>query len=503
VRTFRRQQNKGCKKMKTRFLTTKVRFIAAAIAMLATYGDAGAQTYSITDLGTLGGGYSGAYGINYKGQVVGDSDGRAFLYSGGTLQDLATLLGGNLSIARGVNNKGQVVGVTSTGGHQYDQAFIYTSGVMQDLGTFAGTSSFANAINDKGQVVGFVTMDGVNHAFLYSAGVMQDLGTLGRSSSFATGINNNGQVVGSSLTAHDPVSHAFLYSDGVMQDLGDFAPTAINDKGQIVGDVYTPPLVDFGYGTGYAVLYSGGVMQNLGTLGGTASFAHSVNNQGQVVGHSLTSGNADYAPFLCTNGVMIDLNTLLPANSGWHLINAMGINDKGQIVGYGNGPNGPWHAFLLSGGPQPPASPVVAKFGTPLSTDGQDGNFFLDGLTGNLWGPRSEGSWPGEPAFSLVGLPGPLGPSGAVGPPGPAGPTGALGQQGPAGPAGAVGPVGPQGQQGSQGALGVGLVQSAIMFLVEGSTPPPGFTRIGTTVQQIDDLSGKKAKLQLEVYKMD
>jgi probable HAF family extracellular repeat protein len=290
---------------------------------------------------------------------------------------------------------------------------------------------------------------------------MQDLGTLpGGDSSYAKGVNDKGQVVGSSTTAD----------------------------------------------AGHAFLYSGGVMQDLGTLGGTNSVANAINNKGQVVGLSLTSSNDDYAAFLCTNGVMIDLNTLLPANSRWYLEDATGINDKGQIVGYGTAPDGQEHAFLLSGGPQPPASPVVAKFGTPLSTDGQDGNFFIDALTGNLWGPRSEGNWPAAPALSLDGAPGPVGPAGATGatgpagPVGPQGPTGLTGAPGQQGPAGAVGPVGPQGQQGSPG---VGLVQGAIVFLVEGSTPPPGFTRIGTTVQQIDDLSGKKAKIQFDVYKMN
>jgi len=44
-----------------------------------------------TDLGELGGGYSYAYGVNSLHQVVGASDGRAFLYRNGQMYDLATL----------------------------------------------------------------------------------------------------------------------------------------------------------------------------------------------------------------------------------------------------------------------------------------------------------------------------------------------------------------------------------------------------------------------------
>ena len=36
----------------------------------------------------------------------------------------------------------------------------------------------------------------------------------------------------------------------------------------------------------------------------------------------------------------LDLNSLLPPNSGWTLTSATGINDAGQIVGYGLNPAG-------------------------------------------------------------------------------------------------------------------------------------------------------------------
>ena len=44
---------------------------------------------------------------------------------------------------------------------------------------------------------------------------------------------------------------------------------------------------------------------------------------------------APVAPFLYQNGRSIDINTLLPANSGWHLATAVAINDSGVIVGSG------------------------------------------------------------------------------------------------------------------------------------------------------------------------
>jgi probable HAF family extracellular repeat protein len=56
--------------------------------------------YSVTDLGTLGGGFSQGFGINNAGQVTGHSNtstaNHAFLYSNGQMTDLGTL-GGNSS----------------------------------------------------------------------------------------------------------------------------------------------------------------------------------------------------------------------------------------------------------------------------------------------------------------------------------------------------------------------------------------------------------------------
>jgi probable HAF family extracellular repeat protein len=46
------------------------------------------------------------------------------------------------------------------------------------------------------------------------------------------------------------------------------------------------------------------------------------------------------------NRKLTDLNSLIPADSGWILNSATAINNKGQIVGFGINPNGVQHAFL-------------------------------------------------------------------------------------------------------------------------------------------------------------
>src|SRR6185295_11848403 len=70
-----------------------------------------------------------------------------------------------------------------------------------------------------------------------------------------------------------------------------------------------------------------------------------INNLGQAVGTE--SGGGQLIPFLIDNGSMKNVNTLLPPGSGWQLLQANDINDRGEIVGNGR-INGQEHAYLLT-----------------------------------------------------------------------------------------------------------------------------------------------------------
>jgi probable HAF family extracellular repeat protein len=173
------------------------------------------------------------------------------------MRDLGTL-GGNYSVALGINDTGQVVG-SSTTVEGYTHAFITgPDGVgMRDLGTFGGNFSSATGINDAGQVVGdsYITARGETHAFITGPdGVgMRDLGTLGGPYSRAFGINDDGEVVGYSITA-DAVftTHAFITGPdgGAMMDLNSLVDLpqgvelgeawGINNNGQIIAVVPEP-----------------------------------------------------------------------------------------------------------------------------------------------------------------------------------------------------------------------------------------------------------------------
>jgi probable HAF family extracellular repeat protein len=73
-----------------------------------------------------------------------------------------------------------------------------------------------------------------------------------------------------------------------------------------------------------------------------------INIASQVVGNSSTNATAQGHAFLWSaDQGMIDLNDVIPPNSGWLLQIGIGINDNGQIVGFGINPAGKTHAFLL------------------------------------------------------------------------------------------------------------------------------------------------------------
>ena len=269
---------------------------AAAHAFLYKHG-------RMIDLGTLGGTTSGAMGINEKSAVVGlsniafgNTQVDVFVERGGKLTDLGPLKPAVAGVAMiSINAHGVVSGVSAGG----DNAEIKRRGENIDLGSLAGLGSFARHINDSGQVVGFSTTallppangssqpNAIIHAFLYSRGKMRDLGTLGGTNSAANSINNRGAVVGYSYTTNNAATHAFVYRRGRMTDLG--------------------------------------------TLGGRNSEAEAINDKGAVVGDSLTSTSALHG-FIDVRGRMVDLNSLIPADSGLVIVNAEDINDRGQIV---------------------------------------------------------------------------------------------------------------------------------------------------------------------------
>jgi probable HAF family extracellular repeat protein len=335
--------------------------VIPALGICCVFAAATAQTYTVTDLGTLrqdptSTTYPAA--IDEAGEITGHvlipdaatgtSVSAAFLYRDGKMEAIA----GENSSGNAIATGPRVAGTTTFPGATTSHPFLYQDHFLRDLGSLPGGTEFgASGVNARGEVVGSGTSNGQSAGFLYSRGNMISLGVaVDYASSEAVGINNKGDVAGT-FDGFENNGLAFLYQDGTFTTLGvlpgagsSFA-TAINDADQIAGSSYNSSFL-----FEHAFLWSKGQMQDLGLLpNGVYTEAYALNNAGQVVGQATIqiSGGFTEAAFLYSDGKMIDLNTLIPADSGWALYMATGINARGQIVGSGVR-NGVSRGFLLN-----------------------------------------------------------------------------------------------------------------------------------------------------------
>jgi probable HAF family extracellular repeat protein len=370
------------------------------------------RRYVVRDLGALKGGTSSVgYFLNGYGLVSGsagfaDNTQHAVLWLNRLIADLGTL-GGSNSIALGDNDRFQAVGEAETfaldpkgedfcgfGTHLVCLPFLWQHGGMTALPTLGGNNGYAYGINDRGEVAGLAentTLDSTCPGppaaqvfqfkpVIWKEGEIQELPTFpGDPDGVAAAINDHGQVVGASGTcaAFNPNSglnlvenHALLWSNGTRTDLGNLGGTgglagnhacALNNRGQVVGHSV---LTDSFYGPFHGFLWTRETrMRDLGTLPGDfASLALGINDRGAVVGASLdASFNA--RAFLWENGVMTDLNTLIPTNSRLYLLFANSINSSGAITGLAVTSSGELHGFLA----KPRCDAVGGESASPAS----------------------------------------------------------------------------------------------------------------------------------------
>jgi probable HAF family extracellular repeat protein len=158
--------------------------------------------------------------------------------------------------------------------------------------TLGGAATAWGISPDGTDVVGDCFLaDGVtDHAVLFMGGVIYDLGTLGGAVAQAWGVNDSHLVVGSSLTASG-LQHAFAWT----------ASTGMVDL--------TPNALD--------------------------AVAESVDETGVVYGYMDLGAGA--CGFVTVNGAAVDINTLTPNASPFHIYECF-VNATGGIQGHASGP---------------------------------------------------------------------------------------------------------------------------------------------------------------------
>ena len=108
-------------------------------------------------------------------------------------------------------------------------------------------------------------------------------------------------------------------------------------------------------------LYEAGSWHDLGLPPGLPlAFPSAINNVGQIVGNSNGSlGSNDRPPFLYTDGVIYNLQSLVDASiDGLTLQLAYDINDSGVILAQGHGALG-YQAVLLTPVPEPSSGAMM------------------------------------------------------------------------------------------------------------------------------------------------
>jgi probable HAF family extracellular repeat protein len=392
--------------------------------------------YSVTDLGPVGPPPGQPFVVTTNGFVSGQvilTDGangvsHAVVWHGGAVKDISSPgLGGVNSAAFGVNIWGQVVGEAENSkldprGEDFcgfktlgfsSQAisclpFLYHEGEMTALPTLrdnnekSGNNGQALQINTFGVAVGTsenttadLTCPGLPSSpqfyefkpvvwykpFFSAKPVVLELETVsGDPDGVAFAINDRGQAVGASggcgpFNSINQINliptHALLWLKGKPIDLGNLGgdghfngifATGLNNLGQVVGVSDTTGDASF-----HGFLWQDGHLSDLPPLPGDSySYATAISDRGLVTGLSLDA-NFNLRAALWENGKPTDLNTLVPADTALDLQTACSINKEGQITGIAlaKGSASDYHAYL--------AAPIFGNVESDSAATGVEG----------------------------------------------------------------------------------------------------------------------------------
>jgi len=303
----------------------------------------------------LGGPNSVAYGVNIWGQVVGQADtqtpdpnGEDFCGS----TPLGLTHSGNTCVPF-IWRDGAVVALPRLRNSKGTEGSNGTALQVNNFGMIAGTAedgeedSTCPGAAVSPQTIEFKPVIWAK-PFPWSTLRIQELPTVdGDPDGIAYAINDFGQAVGATGNCGPfntieqnnltPV-HAVLWRNGNAVDLGNLGgdgkfagiyASGLNDEGQVVGTSDTTGDASF-----HGFLWHQGHITDLGTLTGDSySSAIAIGNNGVVLGVSISASFSPRA-VLWRNGTATDMNTLVPQDSALYLESACSINEKGEIIGF-------------------------------------------------------------------------------------------------------------------------------------------------------------------------
>lgn len=113
--------------------------------------------------------YSGAYGINDSGEIVGSYENNnnlsvGFLDSNGTFTSISAPNPNDNLVLYGISDNGYMVGAIS--GYNLFQSFIDENGAFTTISVPGATQTVVRGVNDSGDVVGYYTNSSGTYGFL-------------------------------------------------------------------------------------------------------------------------------------------------------------------------------------------------------------------------------------------------------------------------------------------------------------------------------------------------
>ena len=330
------------------------------------------QNGKMTDMGTLGGDFSVTSALNNNGAAVGlsvDQDEEyinAFAWRDGKMSRVLQK-SEQISVATGINDSGAIVGISQD---KQERVWGFARKGDKLLLFRLKDSDFTavSAINVGGSIAGFgFTNSGIKAFTRDAENKFRDLPGLSGEDCFAEAINERGDAAGASFLNDTDTLHGVVWRDGKPIDLGtlpglpDSLAFSINRDGAAVGAAYPPDEENEShFGKMPAVSRKDSIQRYMDILDCIKPTSRLWLDEGSALSDRLASIDATQEKlrlataknelphaFIWRNGKITDLNKLLPSGSGWTLLIAPGINDKGQISGVGLH-DGKVRAFLLS-----------------------------------------------------------------------------------------------------------------------------------------------------------
>lgn len=277
--------------------------------------------------------------INDSGQVAGTTaDHHAALWSEKDgLKTIAVPAGFEIAEGIGINAAGHVIGMATVTDASKRRAFVSQDGELMWL---PGEGSRPNAINSRDEIAGEASVESkaATAPVVWKDGKAVDLGAC--CGGTATGINDQGQVVGQIYDAQG-LYHAFLWdkthgTQNLVPGEDYSSALAVNDRGHVIVQAF-PRLL----------LYQDGALAPLALSPKFPSQPRDFNRCDVIVGSFGPYSDALRAFVWEKTAGFHDLNDLIGSVAGWKLEVAAGINNRGEIVGWGEYKGKEQVGFLL------------------------------------------------------------------------------------------------------------------------------------------------------------